>query len=83
MRMTGLELELIKLEDCPRCHFEPIKRYVPVPVPMVLRCPECNGQHVDTPNVAQGWTNPPHRTHLCNFCGHLWRPFEYHTEGVA
>lgn len=54
-----------------------------VPVPMVLRCPVCNGQHIDEANRAIGWLNPPHRTHLCNFCGHLWCPFDYHTEGVA
>src|SRR5271165_3502595 len=70
------------------------------PVPCLLRCPECNGAHVDAPephdpecswhSKAHGptpcdcgaWTNPPHKTHLCNFCGHLWRPFPFATTGV-
>lgn len=51
--------------------------------PMVLCCPVCNGRHIDEPNPAIGWLNPPHRTHLCNHCGHLWRPQEYHTVGVS
>ena len=53
------------------------------PVPMQLRCPVCNGQHIDASDPAIQWTNPPHKCVLCNFCGHLWRPFAYPTEGVA
>jgi len=29
------------------------------------------------------WATKPHRTHLCEFCGHKWRPEEYPTVGVA
>ena len=29
------------------------------------------------------WTNPPHKTHLCNGCGHLWRPANVPTTGVV
>ena len=30
-----------------------------------------------------GWTNPPHRSHLCHGCGHIWRPADVPTNGVA
>lgn len=29
------------------------------------------------------WTNPPHRSHLCHECGHIWRPADVPTNGVA
>lgn len=29
------------------------------------------------------WTNPPHRSHLCHSCGHIWRPADVPTNGVA
>jgi hypothetical protein len=29
------------------------------------------------------WTNPPHRSHLCHHCGHIWRPADVPTNGVA
>lgn len=29
------------------------------------------------------WTNPPHISHLCKFCGHIWRPADVPTTGVA
>lgn len=29
------------------------------------------------------WTNPPHRSHLCLGCGHIWRPADVPTTGVA
>lgn len=51
--------------------------------PMILKCPVCKGRHIDEPNEAIGWTNPPHKTHLCTHCGHLWRPHEYPTVGVS
>lgn len=46
--------------------------------PLVLFCPKCNGQHIDRDE----WATKPHKTHLCEFCGHLWRPKETHTVGV-
>jgi hypothetical protein len=30
-----------------------------------------------------GWANPPHRSHLCSGCGHIWRPADVPTNGVA
>lgn len=28
------------------------------------------------------WRNPPHRSHLCGACGHIWRPADVPTNGV-
>lgn len=67
------------------------------PIPMVLHCPACRFQHVDAAdehrltcsyNLGAScdcglyWTNPPHRTHLCKACGHLWKPANVATTGV-
>lgn len=57
------------------------------PVDLLLFCPNCGRQHIDEPNEATGWTNPPHRSHLCRTedggCGHIWRPADVATNGVA
>ena len=68
------------------------------PIDMVLHCPKCGMQHIDKPESpkhtnainslaglpARGlWTNPPHRSHLCHGCGHIWRPADVPTNGVA
>lgn len=70
-----------------------LKGREPTPVPMILHCPACGLQHVDAPEESLGrrfldpgaseWTNPPHRSHLCQDCGHIWRPADVATEGVA
>lgn len=75
------------------------------PIDMVLHCPECGMQHIDSDarngkmhavgcNISCGigwtcsctfgllWTNPPHRSHLCHGCGHIWRPADVPTNGV-
>ncbi len=34
-------------------------------------------------NDASGlWSNPPHRSHLCQSCGHIWRPADVATTGI-
>jgi hypothetical protein len=53
------------------------------PIPMILHCPACGEQHVDEPEPTRNWTNPPHRSHLCLTCGHIWRPADVCTSGVA
>lgn len=64
----------------------------PAPIDMVLHCPKCGMQHIDAPEDADcdgevvhsfGWGNPPHRSHLCHGCGHIWRPADVPTNGVA
>lgn len=63
------------------------------PIDMVLFCPACGKQHIDAPADcpdspgicecrAPHWTNPPHRSHLCHGCGHIWRPADVPTNGV-
>lgn len=62
------------------------------PIDMVLHCPACGMQHIDkadeidpypTPEKdAAWWGNPPHRSHLCRGCGHIWRPADVPTNGV-
>lgn len=53
------------------------------PIPMVLHCPKCHTQHIDVPEPEKGWTNPPHKSHLCHSCGTVWRPADVPTTGVA
>jgi len=52
------------------------------PVDMLLYCPACGMQHIDAAEGAD-WTNPPHRSHLCHSCKHVWRPADVPTNGVA
>jgi len=52
------------------------------PIDMELHCPQCGLQHIDAPNCKEGWTNPPHRSHLCSQCGYIWRPADVPTNGV-
>lgn len=55
------------------------------PIDMVLFCPKCCTQHIDMPEPQPEpgeWTNPPHRSHLCSHCGHIWRPADVPTNGV-
>lgn len=64
-----------------------------IPIDMILYCPNCGVQHVDAadadneqtiqPAGADVWTNPPHRSHLCDDCGIIWRPADVPTNGVA
>lgn len=53
-----------------------------MPLPMILHCPVCSFQHVDAPDPEIGWTNPPHKSHLCLSCKCIWRPCDIATEGV-
>jgi hypothetical protein len=52
------------------------------PIDIILFCPECHKQYIDEPDKERGWTNPPHKSHLCLFCGTIWRPADIHTNGV-
>lgn len=52
-----------------------------LPIPMLIYCPKCSLQHIDEPK--DEWTNPPHRSHLCAFCGYIWRHADVSTVGVV
>ncbi len=58
-------------------------RREPQPIPMILNCPTCATRHVDRADPAHDWTNPPHRSHLCCYCGTIWRPADVATVGVV
>src|SRR5215475_10184563 len=53
------------------------------PIDMILFCPQCGRQHIDEPQPEKSWDNPPHRSHECQQCGHVWRPADVPTNGVA
>lgn len=53
-------------------------RAVAEPVPMVLHCPECKLPHIDRDE----WATRLHHTHLCEHCGHQWKP-KIATVGVS
>lgn len=56
----------------------------PVPIPMLLFCPNCGLQHIDEPDErTPDWDNPPHKSHLCHECGAIWRQADVPTTGVA
>lgn len=63
-------------------HLEHAARLLHAPVPMLLLCPSCGEQHIDAPEPENGWTNPPHKSHLCHNCGEVWRPADVPTTGV-
>lgn len=75
------DLILDRSRSCARCgkmdEVEP-----QTPVDMILICPGCGGQHIDAPDPAVGWTNPPHKSHLCVVCKLVWRPADVPTNGV-
>lgn len=48
------------------------------PLPMLLKCPECNIRHIDKGEFA----DKLHHTHACQNCGHCWRPAIVATVGV-
>jgi len=52
------------------------------PIDMILHCPVCGTQHIDAPEPDNGWTNPPHKSHLCHSCKTVWRPADVPTNGV-
>lgn len=52
------------------------------PIDILLFCPSCGEQHVDQPQPEKEWTNPPHKSHECQFCSHVWRPADVPTNGV-
>ena len=50
------------------------------PIPMILHCPSCGLKHID--RASGTWAKLPHRSHLCEGCGSVWRPADVPTVGV-
>lgn len=107
-RRVAVTSEGVRFGDCmtePRTWRKNMPDQI-APIDMVLHCPACGVQHIDSSEtnnrmhapgcnlscgmLAQGcncnfsklWTNPPHRSHLCHNCGHIWRPADVATNGV-
>ncbi len=54
----------------------------PPPLSCRINCPCCGKQHIDAPAPESGWTNPPHRSHLCVRCRTVFRTADVPTTGV-
>lgn len=69
---------------CPQC----FEQHIDEAKPDV--CEDCGhkkqhhlpGTDVSTCERFNPWLNPPHKSHRCNFCNHVWRPAECATNGV-
>jgi hypothetical protein len=77
---------------CPKCHMQHIDRpnhwaddEAPCEPPMEgMTAPEdAVARTAALRAYEEAWTNPPHRSHLCHGCGHIWRPADVPTNGVA
>lgn len=77
---------------CPKCRMQHIDAAEEVPgMPIHKSAPTPDHPHrmvqVGTYTGQGEWTNPPHRSHLCRpedgGCGHIWRPADVPTNGVA
>lgn len=69
---------------CPECGAQHID--VPKACDMGVGCTEagsCYAAAHGEPNLCRHWTNPPHRSHPCAVCAHIWRPADVPTNGVA
>lgn len=70
---------------CPRCGMQ----HVDVAEPHKLECnvmpPLAPGGLRSASTICDcgRWTNPPHRSHLCAGCKHVWRPADVPTTGVS
>lgn len=70
----------------------PIKMILHCPACGLQHIDAPTGEHSPGCNITCGmpasgcsckkWDNPPHRSHLCAGCGHIWRPADVCTEGV-
>lgn len=68
---------------CPNC----CEQHVDEAKPDI--CQECGWHKLDHVADNDGacrsftaWLNPPHKSHRCNFCNHVWRPADAPTNGV-
>jgi hypothetical protein len=70
---------------CPKCH----RKHIDKPDP--LSCKNCGrliSSHGKEENILpcdtpEPWINGPHKKHRCLDCGHVWKPANVPTNGVA
>jgi hypothetical protein len=69
---------------CPACGMQHVDAREPCPEPGGL-CTfgDLPGQPCQCVYGGKVWMNRPHRSHLCHGCGHVWRPADVPTNGVA
>ena len=75
---------------CPSCgkqhvdeeDMEPCKEECQYAKDLSMQGSKCDGPCVYMMEGSPRWTNPPHRSHLCHFCGCVWRPADFPTNGV-
>jgi hypothetical protein len=76
--MTLDEKPVDLLLFCPRCghqHVDEARPHV---------CETCGkGQNACGCVTFTAWLNPPHKSHRCEACNHVWRPADVPTNGVA
>jgi ribosomal protein L37AE/L43A len=78
--MTPIDMILY----CPRCNAQHVDR-PDTPRNDTFKFTIVNGVKIPQaiePSITPLWTNPPHRSHLCDMCGHIWRPADVPTNGV-
>lgn len=88
MTRDELERELARPIDmvlyCPKCGLQHID--APEPEQELTGTEHVPGlppkPYVYRGRPAGAWMNPPHKSHLCAGCGHIWRPCDRHTNGV-
>lgn len=78
-----LKFGLIGMQDCIACmdlinKFNLYKDNKEI-VECVLFCPNCDGQHIDFDEWRR--ESHVHKSHLCQFCGEIWKPFKFNTIG--
>jgi hypothetical protein len=70
---------------CPDCGLQ----HIDAPEPIMMAPPGFEHAYTALGATIVGemnpgrWRNPPHRSHLCVGCGHIWRPADVPTNGVA
>jgi hypothetical protein len=62
---------------CPNCGIQHIDKSEPD------KCETCGGGRTNCIcEFFTEWLNPPHAKHRCKACNHVWKPFDYPTNGV-
>lgn len=83
LSVTPVDKELY----CPECSHRHIDKAEP------NRCEKCGFAEIERFEDSQcrtnescgdftAWLNPPHKSHRCHNCNHVWRPFDFPTNGV-
>lgn len=64
---------------CPNCGLQ----HIDAPESHIVTCPASEMYEEQGGDcTCNRWTNPPHRSHLCGYCNHIWRPADVPTNGV-